>query len=319
MKKIFFPFWLLALPLWSQHNPYIAVVDEYVPAPGQFINTLPVYQEGDDATSMAAKCTEALANNASGLVTLGAWGGYITFHFDHPVVNVSGERDLYIKGNAVNGGSEAGIVCVSQDLNGNGLPDDEWYELSGSADIDSTTTLYGYELTYYMDEPLQDILWQDNQGAEGWVKRNNFHAQEYFPAWLSSPLSFQGTRLPNNAHDTSGNGTYWVLDAFREGYVDNLPNSDTIANSFDIGWAVHPVTRMPVTLRTIDFVRIYSSLNQSAGWLGETSTEVSGAQDLHPDAVAAIATIHPDAPLRHRFDLWGRSSIGKYIITPNDR
>jgi len=313
MKKILIPLCLIAQPLLSQNSPYLAAVDEYVPAPGQFVNTLPQYEEGDDANAMAAKCTEALANNAGGMVTLGAWGGYITFHFDHPIVNVPGERDLYIRGNAVTGGSEAGIVCVSQDLNGNGLPDDEWYELSGSADTDSTAVIYGYELTYQMTDALQDIPWQDNQGEEGWVWRNAFHVQEYFPAWLTSPLSFSGTKLPSNAHDTSGNGTYWVLDAFRQGYVDNLPNTDTLANSFDIGWAVEPVSRTPVMLRSIDFVRVYTGLNQSAGWLGETSTEICGATDLHPNAEAGIRRAKTEET-ETRLDLWGRSLPGAYWI-----
>ena len=103
----------LSLIATAQNSPFIAAVDEYVPAPGQFINTMPAYEEGDDAETMARKCTEYLANDASRTVCLGAWGGYITFHFDHPVVNVAGEMDLYIKGNAHTGNSEAGIVMVS--------------------------------------------------------------------------------------------------------------------------------------------------------------------------------------------------------------
>lgn len=297
---------LQILTLLAPYSAEIAAVDEYCPAPGQFVNTLPAYEVGDDAQRMVDKCTEALAHGAGGLVTLGAWGGYITFHFDHSVVNVPGQPDLYIRGNAVTGSSEAGIVCVSQDLNGNGLPDDPWYELSGSADTDSTNVTYGYELTYQLTTELQDIPWSDNQGNEGWVMRNAFHTQEYFPAWLSSPLTFSGTRLPNNAHDTSGNGSYWVLDALRQGYVDNVPNADTLANSFDIGWAVEPLTRMPIHLATIDFVRIYTALNQSAGWLGETSTEVCGATDLHPDAVAGIHPVHNDKTIRQAYNLLGQ-------------
>lgn len=305
---------LLPPPLLAQHSAEIAAVDEYRPAPGQFVNTMPAYEEGDDAQCMAEKCTEALAHGAGGLVTLGAWGGYITFHFDHPVVNLPGQADLYIRGNAVTGSSEAGIVCVSQDLNGNGLPDDPWYELSGSADTDSTHVTYDYELTYQPTAELQDIPWSDNQGNEGWVLRNAFHTQPYYPAWISDPLTFSGTRLPNNAHDTSGNGSYWQLDAFRQGYVDNMPNADTLANSFDIGWAVEPLTRMPIHLTTIDFVRIYTALNQSAGWLGETSTEVSGATDLHPDAVAGIHSIHNDNTERQVHDLLGRPVRNNYLI-----
>lgn len=79
----------------------------------------------------------------------------------------------------------------------------------------------------------------------------------------------------------SGNGTHWVCDAFRYGYVDNVSNSDIDGCSFDISWAVDK-NRKPVALDHIDFVRVYSAQNQMCGWLGETSTEVgSGAEDLH--------------------------------------
>ena len=70
------------LPLGAQqmtgdadHSPYLLAVDEYVPAPGQFVNDLPVWEPGDDAARMAAKCTEAIAGDYAGLdhgmITLG--------------------------------------------------------------------------------------------------------------------------------------------------------------------------------------------------------------------------------------------------------
>ena len=109
-------------PSEGDRSPYILAVDEYVPAPGQFVNILPKAEAGDDAASIRDKCTAALRGGFNGLVTLGGYGGYITFHFDHPVRNVHGQYDLLIRGNYVAGASEPGIVMVSQDLNGNGLP-----------------------------------------------------------------------------------------------------------------------------------------------------------------------------------------------------
>ncbi len=271
------------VPRTGGTSAFIFAVDEYVPAPGQFVNTMPQYEDGDDAAAMAQKCTNLLANNNGGVVTLGGYGGYITFHFDHSVKNVPGEYDLLINGNANASSAEAGIVMVSQDTNNNGLPDDAWYELSGSADVDSVgKVIYGYQCTYTYT-PMSNIPWSDNMNNSGTVDRNTFHAQEYFPLWLKDKgtLTFFGTRLPNNAHDTSGSGTYWVLDALRYGYADNKPNTDIEANSFKIDWAVDPVTRTPVSLQYVDFVRVYTALNQKAGWLGETSTEITGAKDLH--------------------------------------
>lgn len=279
------------------YSKYILAVDEYRPAPGQFVNVLPKYEEGDDAAAMARKCTEEIAGDKGGLVSLGGYGGYITFHFDHSVKNVEGERDLLVKGNTFNaseyqgklGGScEPGIVMVSQDVNGNGLPDDPWYELSGSADVDSVgKVVYGYEITYRKasakqdGDGLQDVPWTDNQGASGYVYRNSFHSQEYFPLWLESPLRFSGTLLPRNGFNVgTAESPYWFQFAFRYGYVDNLGNNDREGCSFDIGWAVDS-HRKPVHLDHVDFVRVYSAENQTCGWLGETSTEVTGAEDLH--------------------------------------
>lgn len=295
-------------PIIAQNSPYIIAVDEYVPAPGQYINMLPEYEDGDDAAAMVAKCTEAIANNANHLISLGAWGGYITFHFDHPIVNVSGQKDFYIAGNAIDGCSEAGIVMVSRDDNHNGLPDDEWYDLSGSADDGIDEVIYDYELTYYYDDALHDISWTDNYSNTGIVHRNSFHQQEYFPCWLieEQQLTFSGIRLPDNARDSSDMGSFWVLDAFSYGYADNIPNSNRDANSFDIGRAVTRYTRRPIYLDYIDFVRVYTGLNQEAGWLGETSTEIAGAEDLHPDAELAIQNIITDTPHKIHFDIMGR-------------
>ena len=114
----------------------------------------------------------------------------------------------------------------------------------------------------------------------GSVLRNTFHSQEYFPLWLADKgtLTFFGTRLPDNAHKV---GSQWLLDALRYGYADNLPNTDITGNSFNIDWAVNPITRIPVSLQYVDFIRVYTALNQKAGSLGETSTEFCGAEDLH--------------------------------------
>jgi len=210
---------------------------------------------------------------------------------------------------------------VSQDENGNGLPDDIWYELSGSADIDSTDNHYGYELTYTKMGDSLDVKWEDNLGNQGWVSRNTFHQQEYFPQWIESPLTFAGTRLADNAHDTSGNGSYWVLNAYRYGYVDNLPNTDTLGCSFNIDWAVEPKSREKVVLNHIDFVRVYTALNQNCGWIGETSTEITGAIDLHPDAAASIIQVWAERDDETIYDLYGRKTTNnnKSIFIKNHK
>lgn len=262
----------------SDYSRYINKVYEYSPAPGQFVNLLPQYTAGDDAQSMIQKCTDAIANNAGGTITLGAYGGYITFGFDHSIVNVATEADFIIKSNAFSGNSEAGIVMVSKDENQNGLPDDIWFELAGSADTDfSDKIIYGYSITY-SPNPLSDISWTDNQENIGTIERNDFHQQEYYPLWLDNELTFSGTLLPSNL--TKVESTY-TLNSFSWGYADNLPNNNITGNSFDIDNAVDPLTRQSVYLDKVDFIRVYTALNQKAPSIGETSTEICGAEDLH--------------------------------------
>ena len=135
-------------------------------------------------------------------------------------------------------------------------------------------------------------------------------------------MRFEGTLLPNNAYDTSGTGSYWILNAYRYGYVDNLPNSDTLGCSFNIDWAVDPKTRESVDLKYIDFVRVYTALNQYCGWIGETSTEITGAMDLHPDTTADI--VKPIVELNQNenmYDLLGRKTknINKGIVIKNHK
>ena len=313
----------------ATHSRHIKAVDEYLPAPGQFVNTIPEYTAGDSPATMAAKCTQRIGGDQGDIITLGAYGGYVTFHFDHSIANIKGQRDIYIKGNGYVGNSEPGIVMVSKDVNRNGQPDDPWYEIAGSADTDSVGKVtYNYEITY-IPNPMGAISWTDNQGNSGTIDRNSYHEQEYFPLWHEGPLTFRGTLLPKNATN-QGNGTteYWVLDAFRYGYADNAPNSDIEACSIDLSWAVDD-NRQPVDLDFVDFVRVYNGENQKCGWIGETSTEISGAEDLHLEQsieaiTASIKTfpVHGPRTVTHCYTLDGRpidgTCRGLYIVCYSD-
>ncbi len=250
---------------------YLAHVYEYMPAMGQFVNVLPKYAEGDDAEAMCRKCEEAIANNNGGTITLGGWGGYITFGFDHAVRNVLGERDFqilgnafYMQGNTQYGSSEPGIVYVSRDVNRNGLPDDTWYELRGS-EYDNPTTDHHYQKTYT---------------RAGDTLQNAFHKQPYYPQWLAeNAITFEGVRLANTTEKISN---MYVQRVLEYGYADNKPNTDTLGTSFDISWAVD-TDGNPVVLPSVDFIRVVTAIdywNTIAG-TGEISTEITGAIDLH--------------------------------------
>lgn len=265
---------------------YISRVFEYCPAPGQFVNLMPAYEEGDSYVDILRKCEEALCGTRSDCITLGGFGGYVTFGFDHMVPNVEGEPDFRLWGNAVwqsrelrGGSAEPGIVYVSYDANANGLPDDEWFELAGS-EYGAPGTIHDYRITY--TRRGSDIGWSDSEGESGSIALNPYHTQSYWPLWQEgeSRLEFTGTRLAPNAVDASGDGSNFILYSYPWGYADNYPNSFEAENSFDISWAVDASGR-PVKLPGIHFVRVMTGLHQYCGALGETSTELSKAQDLH--------------------------------------
>ncbi len=285
------------------YSPYIARVLEYKPAPGQFINEMPQYEPGDTEADILRKAEDNISGTNDIMISLGGYGGYVTFAFDHTVINVEGEADFRIWGNcfyeaanpdAKGGSAEPGIVMVSYDTNCNGLPDDPWYELRGS-DYDNPLTKHIYSITYRRPDPdhtpvpddmgfindLRYIPWTDSEGASGFLAKNIFHKQSYWPLWSDcDEISFTGTCLPRNGFDLSGLGTYFVLYSFDWGYVDNHPNDYPELNSFDISDAVDQFG-LPVSLPGADFIRVYTGINQYCGWLGETSTELSRAQDLH--------------------------------------
>lgn len=301
MRNLFYIFLLVSASAFSQ-NAYISRVFEYRPAPGQFVNMAPYYEPGDTDASMAQKAEDAIANNALGMISLGSFGGYVVFGFDHEVQNLSGHYDFSVLGNAfydsafpdVEGGSsEPGIVLVSHDDNANGLPDDEWYELAGS-EYYKATTLHDYSLTYYRTPadhvpvrvkgtPIIDstyIAWQGSDDVSGYVLMNSYHRQDYFPMWISDDeLTFTGTLLPPNAIDMSSNGSHYLLQCYGYGYADNHPNADS-RSKFNIDWAVD-ASGSHVHLSGIHFVKVYTAVLQCFGSIGETSTELMGASDLH--------------------------------------
>lgn len=251
-------------------------VVEYCPAPGQFINTaISCYADGYTNDEVLVKAFSRLQSGL--LISLGGYGGYITVRFDEPIVNVSGECDIHVDGNAFSSSSgssaEPGIVCVSVDVNGNGLPDDEWYELKGSAHDEATS---GYTITYYNGD---EIEWIDNQGNSGTIAANPYHTQDYFPLWLDTDeLTFSGTLLPDVAAYNSETAQ-WEYTPFEFGYADNQPNTSS-ASDMNIDWAID-ADGNPVELSSVDFVKIYTAVNQQCGILGEVSTEVAGIYNIH--------------------------------------
>ncbi len=280
-------------------SSWITNVIEYLPAPGQFVN------EGSTGTLDGA---QKIVGGNDGLLSLGGFGGYVIVGFDHSIENKDGD-DIGIYGNPLTvpsqEWSEAGIVCVMQDLNGNGKPDDgEWYELAGS-EYSKATTTKKYRITYYNPKTSEaaNVPWKDNQGHSGIVLANYFHIQPYYPAFATNrdSLVFEGTLLPSTLgkqYDDVYQTDLFTNKPFAWGYADNGSQEllDVAAeegygyNKLDISKAVK-ADGTPVQLKYVDFVKVYTGQNSNGSvstdpdnpdlLMGEVSTEVAGMKDLH--------------------------------------
>lgn len=274
-------------------------VFEWCPAPGQFIgDTNTGGMTGNEISlDLANKWALSRLNN-NNYVSLGGFGGYIIVGFDHSVLNNNGDYDFEIFANAFfnaqtnkGGSNEPGIIYVMQDVNGNGLPDDEWYELRGS-NTGLSGTLQNYAVTYY--KPAGDnmnILWTDNYGNSGCIDYlKSFHRQpSYYPGWITaSSYTLYGTCLPAQNVLDSQTGM-WDNPAYGWGYADNM-GSDVItsgsdnegngqSNGFKISNAMYP-DNSAIVLKYIDFIKVQTGVNTKSGYLGELSTEVFGFIDL---------------------------------------
>ena len=178
--------------------------------------------------------------------------------------------------------NEPGIVWVMQDTNGNGLPDDEWYELRGS-ETGKSTTIQDYEVTYFRPAPnAQRNPWIDCFGKEGSVNRNIYHGQAfYYPIWKQDSYTVRGTLLPGTMH---ANGH----DPYEWGYVDNCGEDNFAGDSYDgsgqmngfkISNAMYP-DGVPVKLEYIDFIKVQCGVMEYHSAFGEVSTEVFSIEDI---------------------------------------
>lgn len=251
-------------PRSNGSSKFISKVFEYCPAPGQY-----------GMNRFAAQSNAAtLVGHYGSITSLGMFGGYIMFQFDHSVINWNG-ADFVVRGNAFGTSNEPAAVMVSYDANGNGQPDDEWFELKGDM-YDAESTIADYEITY--TKPTEDdalIKWTDNQGGSGEIAKIS-------SKW-SSPdkdvLTFKGRKIhqPSMWDLTCG---YGYADTYTDDYTKaiNDDNDTKNTNKFDIDRA-----DSPVKLLAIDFVKVYNpvfQIDEKYPSFGEISPEISGAASV---------------------------------------
>ncbi len=265
---------------------------EYVPAPGQFIGETSSIGGMTESISTRRQAEDWAFDRLSKhkFVSLGAWGGYIIAGFDHSIKNNRSGYDFAIMSNAISTSNEPGIVWVMQDVNGNGLADDEWYELRGS-DFGGNAKSHAWSTTYY--RPAGDCIavqWIDLEGTRGQIDYlGDTHSQpSYYPKWIdATDYTLYGSRLaPRNTLDPATG--FWSNPPFGWGYADNLGSDlidgDTQSGAgqwigFKISNAVLP-DGASVNLNHIDFIKVQTGVMASSGRLGELSTEILAIRDL---------------------------------------
>jgi hypothetical protein len=253
---------------------------DYSPAPGELLGVQPPIDFSDFATEETVRQKSEDKLRGKDLLeggkyegwSLGDGGGYVIFGFDHSVEKRATGGELYIKGNAPtpsptqSGDDEPGVVWVMQDSNGNGKPDDVWYELRGEA-YSQNYNIHRYALTWfrpYIKGGTSHGSWVDNRGKSGTHYSANF------------PFSVKGASVTFALSYLE----YDDLD-YSVGYVD-IYKCDT----FNIADAVQ-ADGTPINLTYVDFVKVQSAcFNPYKG--KDLSTELAAPEDASMPADNAV-------------------------------
>ena len=268
-------------------NALVNNIYEFMPAPGHQVNGYIIVGDSypEDCTHEQA-CDTVLAHfQRRWSISLGSQGGYLIAGFDHSVRNSGGDYDLCIKGNPYNYQSEPGIIWVSQDDNGDGLPNDQWFELAGS-EYGTTRHTTDYAITYYRPAAKKSAtVWRDCFGQTGYVPYMSYWNPHdfYWQPWVEGyEHTYFGSRLEDRSTYEGGISD---IPPYDWGYADNL-GSDFIdgragkMNYFRLSNA-RTWDGEPANLEYIDFIKIQTAQIGSTKNLGDISTEIYYISDYH--------------------------------------
>jgi hypothetical protein len=206
--------------------------------------------------------------------SLGSIGGYAVWDVKKH------QADYQINGNAFAGWNEHGVVWVQEDNNGNGLPDEMWYELTGgddkNADLKPLITRR-YAIAYmkfgsgngavneYGQIVGKAIYWADCRGRAG-----------YIPYGWPAPWGVVGNKVTYTCtllRDTGSTDGYTgaIGDGGNSGYVDT-----TASPMFYVNNAIDTAGNS-VTLTNVRFVKVHTAIFRYGGIFGEVSTEITTA------------------------------------------
>jgi hypothetical protein len=212
--------------------------------------------------------------------SLGAALGYEVFRIDP-------SGGFTIDGNAFGGWEEPGIAWVQEDRNGNGLPDEMWYELTGSDETNPLTKPYitrRYAIQWFLfagdaernqyGQIIRSVCWVDSKGragtiAGGWPADWGVSGDRVL--YTGTILrDGQGKKLPPQDVDFP-QGMAGYADCYNEGTKSIYVFSKDAAIRAD---------GSPANLGNIHFVKVQTALFGYGGIFGEFSTEIVSATGL---------------------------------------
>ena len=256
-------------------------------------------------------------------VSLGNFGGYITWHYENGIKNDPKNPygvDFIIIGNSFDGTNEAaepGNIMVSQD-------GDRWYTLAGSLHYDDNA-IWNQKVTY---TPAEDGLGYDDRFAnyrfEGVINKEG-KSRFAFPNAFSYPLhtkqsdfssftttgtflvpdgginEFGNTRPPYPAFGYAdvGESKHCSNEAenpynglVRDGTYKTRLKTNRNGDACDISWAVDE-NGNPVQLDEIHYIKVQTASFIDNGAIGEKSTEVNTMRIAKPASSDVGTTAAP--------------------------
>jgi hypothetical protein len=207
--------------------------------------------------------------------SLGSAGGY-------EVWAVEPRESYNIPGNPLQAWREPGVVWMQEDKNGNGLPDEMWYELPGGEEThpiwkDQITRRYA--LTYFKTNDqgskneygqiIKEVHWADARGRAGMIPGG---FPDKFWGVTGGWVTYTCTLLRDDGIIFAAGYNMDGLD----GYVDCTGNI-----AFPVSRAVR-ADGAPANLSAVKFLKVQTGMFRYGDIFGDVSTEIPWA-DFLPD------------------------------------
>lgn len=233
---------------------------------------------------------------------------------------------FWVGGNPNRRSAEVAVIEICRDVNANGLADDPWYLIPGSHVSSPASQFYVQTWDDDIDGqtyPPSSAAWVPAGRAGVWTT-SGFRLPD-----VPFTIGNGGVLVNPNGADATVEGTWGYPDSSpvlvlgdidADNIVDDtlllaeefytIPD-DPLAvgigpgfatagglggggDSFDIAWAIDPVSNAPANLIAFDFIRITTGVLRMGQPLGEMSAEIGGVADVRPVIVQLPADWNHD-------------------------